>query len=265
MEKTDAAQGVPLAGGGRTSVLRRGGIVARETGPWAPSVHAVLKHLEDFGFEGAPRVVGTGFDEQGRELLTFVEGEVINPAPWTDEAIVALGALIRRMHDALESFRAPEGAVWRPWFGREVGTPDIIGHCDAAPWNLVSRAGKPVALIDWEAAGPVNRLTELAMVAWNNAQLYDDDVAAMNGLPDARRRIRQVRLLSDAYGLSAAERHGLAYRIIEFAAQSTANEVMEQGIAPGVEQAPRLWGIAWQARSVAWLLRNRPALEAALA
>jgi hypothetical protein len=53
--------------------------------------------------------------------------------------------------------------------------------------------------------------------------------------------------------------------MIEFVAQSAANEVIEQGITPHTNHAPRLWGIAWQTRSLAWLIRNRPALEAALA
>jgi thiamine kinase-like enzyme len=145
-----------------------------------------------------------------------------------------------------------------------VGTPDIVGHCDAAPWNIVSRQGQPVALVDWEVAGPVDRLTELAMAAWNNAHLYDDDVAEMNGLPDSATRIRQVRIFADAYGLPAKDRRRLAYRMIEFAAQSAANEVIEQQITPQTEYAPRVWGIAWQTRSVGWLIRNRPALEAAL-
>jgi hypothetical protein len=261
-QKADAK---PLAGGGRTVVTRRGGVVIRETGPWGPSVHSLLSHLQEAGFAGAPRVVGDGFDEQGREVLTYIEGEVINPAPWSDEAIHELGCLIQRLHDATTSFRPPADAIWRPWFGREVGTPDIIGHCDAAPWNIVSRHGKPVALIDWEAAGPVDRLTEIAMAAWNNAQLYDDDVAEMNGLPETKHRIRQVRIFSDAYGLPANDRHRLASRIIEFAAQSARNEVIEQQITPETEHAPRVWGIAWQARSVAWLIRNRDALETALA
>jgi hypothetical protein len=54
----------------------------------------------------------------------------------------------------------------------------------------------------------------------------------MNGLPDARCRMRQVRMFADRYGLAVDERHRLAYRIIEFAAQSTANEVIEQQITP---------------------------------
>jgi hypothetical protein len=262
---TKDADAEPLTGGGRTAVARRGDVVIRDTGPWARSVHALLRHLHEAGFAGAPRVVGDGFDEKRRELLSYIEGEVINPAPWSDEAMHELGRLIRQLHAATASFRPPAGAVWRPWFGRTVGTPDIIGHCDAAPWNVVSRRGKPIALIDWEAAGPVDRLTEIAMAAWNNAQLYDDDVAEMNGLPDAGHRIRQVRIFTDAYGMAAHDRHKLAYRIIAFAAQSAANEVVEQEITPGTEYAPRVWGIAWQTRSVAWLIRNRDALEAALA
>ncbi|MGH0272989.1 hypothetical protein NKZ35_10210 [Sinorhizobium meliloti] len=114
------------------------------------------------------------------------------------------------------------------------------------------------------ATGPVDRLTELAMIAWNNAQLYDDDVAERNRLPDTESRMRQVRLFADGYCPAAPERHRLGYRIIEFAAESAANEVIEQGITPKTEHVPRVWGIAWQTRSVAWLLRNRSALERAL-
>jgi Phosphotransferase enzyme family len=261
----DEPADLPLAGGGRTAVVRRGGTVLRQTGPWAPSVHALLRHLERVGFIGAPRVVGQGFDRRGREVLSYVEGEIIAPAPWSDEAIAQLGRLIRRLHDATASFRPPQPGLWRPWFGRAVGTPDIIGHCDPAPWNIVARDGLPAALIDWEVAGPVDRLTEVAMAAWTNAQLYDDDVAAMNGLADAAQRLRQVRLFADAYGLPAGARHRLAYRMIELAAQSAANEVVELAIGPRSEHVPGVWGVAWQARSVAWLIRHRPALEAALA
>ena len=254
----------PLAGGERTTVFRRANCVIREAGPWSASVLALLRHLEEVGFEGAPRLVGSGFDERGREVLTYVEGEIINPAPWSDEGMHELGGLLRRLHEATASFRPTAAMTWRPWFGRDIGTPDIIGHCDAAPWNVVSRQCRPVALIDWEAAGPVDRLTELAMVAWNNAQLYDDDVAKMNGLTKAGKRLHQVRILCDGYELAAAERERLGYRILEFAAASTANEVIEQGITPETEHLPRAWGIAWQARSVAWLFRHRWQLEATL-
>ncbi len=37
---------VRLSGGGRTAVHLRGDVVVRETGPWTPAVHALLRHLE---------------------------------------------------------------------------------------------------------------------------------------------------------------------------------------------------------------------------
>jgi thiamine kinase-like enzyme len=66
-----------------------------------------------------------------------------------------------------------------------------MGHCDVAPWNIVARAGMPVALIDWEFAGPVDPLVELAQACWLNAKLHDDIVAEREGLPLAGRSRRR--------------------------------------------------------------------------
>ncbi len=71
----------------RSVVYRQGDVVLRETGPWSPTVHALLKHLESVGFEATPKVVGTGFAPDGREILNFIDGEVVNPKPWSIEAI----------------------------------------------------------------------------------------------------------------------------------------------------------------------------------
>jgi hypothetical protein len=63
-----------------TEVYRRGDVVIRETGPWAPTVHSLLRHLEDIGFP-ASRLVGSGFDDEGRETLRYIEGEFTQPGP----------------------------------------------------------------------------------------------------------------------------------------------------------------------------------------
>ena len=63
----------------------------RDTGPWAPAVHALLRHLEQAGFAAAPRLVGSGLDQDGRETLTFVDGEFTQPGPWTLDGAAALG------------------------------------------------------------------------------------------------------------------------------------------------------------------------------
>ncbi len=154
---------IVLAGGGRSVVHRLGDVVICNIGPWTHAVHALLRHLEDVGFPGAPRLVGSGLDETGREVLTFIDGEFTQPGPWSLDGAAALGGLLRDLHQATRSFRPPADAVWFPWHGRDLGRlVKVIGHCDVAPWNIVARDGQPVAFIDWETAGPVDPLVELA-------------------------------------------------------------------------------------------------------
>lgn len=257
---------VVLTGGGRTRVIRRGAVVHRATGPWAPSVHAVLRHLERKGFAGAPRVVGDGFDEEGRETLSFIDGIFVHPGPWpSDDAFWALGDLLRRLHDALADFEVPAMAAWRPWFGRSIpGSQPIIGHGDVAPWNIVARDGLPVALIDWEVAGPVDRLVELAQACWLNAQWHDDDVAAMAGLDSPQARARQARLMLDGYRLGAPSRAALFDTMVAFAVHDAAAQAIEAGVTPDATEAGPLWGITWRTRAASWMLRHRSVLEAAL-
>jgi hypothetical protein len=109
----------PLSGGGRTAVSRIGDVVHRQTGAWAGTVHALLRHLEREGFVGAPRVIDAGFDDEGRETLSFIEGEFVHPGPWPNEAAMhALGVLLAQLHRATETFAPPANAQWRAWFGR---------------------------------------------------------------------------------------------------------------------------------------------------
>ncbi len=244
-------------------VLREGEVVHRRTGPWAPAVHSLLRHLEAVGFTGAPRVVNSGFDAQGLETLTFIEGQFMHPGPWTLEGATGVGRLLRNLHDATASYRPAADAIWYTWFGRDLGshTRRVIGHCDAAPWNIVARGGLPVALIDWDFAGPVDPLVDLAQVCWLNAKLHSDDVAEREGLPPLADRARQLRAIVDGYGLTARQRRGFVQRIIEFAVHSTAAEVNEFGIGPDTRETTGLWGIAWRARAAAWMLRHRSTLQ----
>ena len=67
----------------------------RDAGPWTSAVHALLRHLEDVGFAAAPRVVGSGLDREGREVLTFINGEFTQPGPWSMDGAAAVGSLLR--------------------------------------------------------------------------------------------------------------------------------------------------------------------------
>lgn len=254
-----------LTGGGRNAVTRKGDTVHRQTGPWAETVHALLRHFDSVGFAGAPRVVGSGFDPQGRETLSFIDGASPHPGPWPDDAMFAVGKLLRGVHDATASFKVPETAVWKDWFGRSLGTrAKVIGHCDTGDWNIIARNGQPVALIDWEQAGPVDPLVELAQLCWLNAHLFDDDLAALIGLPPLAQRARKLRLIVDGYGLAAPQRASLIEAMIELAIHDTANEASEAGITQDSTDPQPLWALAWRSRSAAWMLRHRAALERAI-
>ena len=229
-------------------------------------MHSLLRHLEEAGFAGAPRLVGSGLDPDGHEILTFIEGEFTQPGPWSLDGAVALGGLLRSLHEATRSFRPAPDAVWFPWHGRDLGGPDrVIGHCDAAPWNIVARDGLPVAFIDWETAGPVDSMVELAQLAWLNAKLYDDIVAGIEQLPPLADRASQLAAIADAYGLTARQRRGLLDQMIELAIVDTAAEADDAKVTLDMTSHPiALWAMAWRARSAAWMIRNRRALETAL-
>ncbi|MGW4424734.1 phosphotransferase [Streptosporangium sp. NPDC004631] len=257
----------PLRGaeGNPTPVLRHRDTVLRPAAPWTETVHALLRHLEDVGFTGSPRLVGDGYDDQGCDAVTYIDGEFAHPHAWTDEGVWRVGGLLRELHDATASFRPPPDAVWQPWPFHSTSPEAIISHRDAGPWHIVARDGRPVAFIDWTSAGPTDRLDEVAGVAWWNAQLHDDDVAARRNLPEATARAAQLRHFLDGYGLSAAGREGFVNRMIEYAVRDCASVAIDARITPESGDPAPLWALAWQARSAAWMLRHRSLLQGAVA
>ena len=87
-------------------VVRDGPHVLRPSGPHTGSIHAFLRAVRDAGFEGASFPVGV--DDDGRERLVFVDGDVpLVPYPaWsqTDTALASTAALLRGLHDAAHGF-----------------------------------------------------------------------------------------------------------------------------------------------------------------
>jgi hypothetical protein len=100
-----------LPGGNTDGAVRIGGVVHKRASPWTPTVHALLRHLERGGVDGVPRALG--FDEQGRQMLTYLPGEVIGDSvPWpawvyADSTLVQVGQWMRRIHDATAAFVPP--------------------------------------------------------------------------------------------------------------------------------------------------------------
>jgi Phosphotransferase enzyme family len=260
---------VELEGGWQTSVVRRDDVVLRSTGPQSATVIALLAHLSDEGFTAAPVPIGSGFSNDGREQLSFIEGASPQPLAWTDDAAWMIGDLVRRLHTATTTF-VPTVPVWRPWFARGLGgSHPVIGHGDLGPWNILAVADRPVAFIDWDNAGPVDAVWELAQIVWLNAQLHDDDIAELNGLPSALDRARQAALILDGYGLDRHHRIGFVDKMIEFAIRSARDEahtahVVPDTVSPAPDGFPLLWAVTWRARAAAWMLDHRTILDNAI-
>lgn len=231
---------VPLSGGNvAAAVVRVGDTVRKPGGPWTPAVHALLVHLDEVGFPGAPRSLGV--DERGRHVLEWVEGEVTHPYR-PGPPLGEVGALIRRLHEATRGFVPPADAVWDPPVPAD--GDDLVVHGDATSWNLVHGAGR-VVFVDWDAAGPGTRLWDLA---WSTISFTDL-------VPE---RVVEV---ADGYGLDEAERTRLARLLPERA------EAMAQLLRTGGEPWSRL---AAEGHLAAWdeitrRARTRaPAIESAL-
>jgi hypothetical protein len=203
----------PLTGGSHSTVVRVSDTVRRESHPWSASVLTLLQHLERQGFTGAPRALG--FDEQGREILTYIEGEVghgdhfipdrggrfdvrLPRYVWRDHVLIHLGGLIRAFHDAAATF------PWRDchWMLERQEPAETMCHNELFPWNTVFRGGVPMAFIDWDTAAPGPRARDLGLAAWRWVPFARDEKCRAMGLPTGTAdKARRFRILLKAYGI----------------------------------------------------------------
>jgi hypothetical protein len=247
-------------------VEREGDVVTRDTGPWSPAVHRLLRHLEAVGFDGAPRLLGVDGD---RERLSFVEG--LTPAlPWeawvfTDEALAGLAHLLRRYHDAVASFRWSDDDEWRWWVGRARDGHELVCHSDLWPPNVVFRDGLPFALIDWDFAQPGRRIDDIASAVKHFTPLIASARRAADRWPAPGDEGRRARLFCDEYGLGPAERAQLLDTVLRNNHSGyESHRLWGQAGVPGFKE---MWEAGDSQRILAdreWLLATWDDLAAAL-
>jgi aminoglycoside phosphotransferase (APT) family kinase protein len=156
--------------------------VRRPVGPWTPAVHRLLAHLRARGLRAVPQVLGT--DARGREVLTFLPGEVVDvdTAALDDARLAGLARWARELHDAVADFT--DVGPWR-FFG--VVQPSLVAHNDLAPYNVCFEGDRLTGVFDWDLAGPSTPLLELAHLAWHGIPLFRSVPAA-----DAARRLEAM-------------------------------------------------------------------------
>jgi hypothetical protein len=198
-----------------------GGTVRRPHQPQSLAVADYLDHLERVGFDASPRYLGR--DRAGRDVLTYLEGDVPGDPPegWAadDGLLGSVARLVRRLHEASagyaadRGFAAPVGSAWcRDLVRVEVPIadpePELVSHADVTPQNVVVREGVAVGLVDFDLTGPVTRLLEVYNTAmhWVPLRPPEDIWPSWRSVVDQDARLR---LFADAYGLSGAERVAL--------------------------------------------------------
>ena len=229
-------------------------------------MHALLRHLERRGFHGAPRVLG--IDEYGREVLTYIEGDVPSSSSWQrghatrlpaaalqDDALVAAGELIRALHDAAVDF-VPNDPVWRehPY---PLLPGEIVCHGDLGPHNTVYRDGIPVAFIDWDVARPNDPLLEFGHAAWWFVPLADDSYCVEMGFAEPPDRGKRLGLFADAYGAERAA-------VLDLVREAKQREAERPRYWPGMTAATVASFLRHIVRELEWLAANERALRRSL-
>jgi hypothetical protein len=198
------------------------GTVRRRAGPWTTTVQLLLSHLASAGFEGAPQHLG--FDDQGREVLTFLAGRTVGSGqPWprwvhSDHALPQVADWLRRYHAAVADFVPPAEAVWRE--GQLWRPGLIITHNDAAPYNAVWNDARLVGFVDWDMAGPMEREADFAWVAFSWVPLHARSVVAREGFIAFGERRRRLEDFMAGYGWS-----GYLGDIVELIAQRVQDQI----------------------------------------
>lgn len=217
-------------------IVRIGNEVHRPTAFWTPAVQDLLKHLESVGFPYSPRVLG--FDEEGREVLSYFEGES-GKAGWykilDDDGLRRFAKLLRTYHDAVATYRPPQDLEWSNE-AKRLKPGEIICHGDFGPWNIVWQGNEPVGIVDWDVALPAAPEHDILYAIEYSAPFRDDEAAVTwHHFPKVPDRKHRVEVLLEAYGHPAID--NLSTKVAEMQRETGRREayLAERGIQPQVE------------------------------
>jgi hypothetical protein len=188
--------------GSVSSPVKIGNTVHRQTGPWTPTVHALLNYLHQHGFVYSP--LPLGIDKHGREILNYIDGEAaIRPWPKVlleSNGIDQAAKLLRKYHDVIEGFVPSTDAEWR--IGKcQLKPNQIIRHGDLGPWNTIWQGDKLAAFIDWDFASPGERIDDLAQMAYYFVPLRGEDGWAAAGFKERPDIAQRLNRLVKGYGM----------------------------------------------------------------
>lgn len=218
---------IPLLGGRVTAgVVRVGDTVRRPVAADRRVAQSLLRHLEARGFEATPRFLG--IDPEGREILSYLPGEVPTDLGHYDDATLrAAAALLRRFHDATADFSDVHA----------IGA-EVMCHNDWGPPNAVFVDGVPTGMIDFDTLQPGLRLWDLGYSAFTWLDLgYDAYTGAQ--------QIGRLEVFAEGYGRDACSAQNIAaFAVARQTALSVAGKARGQTALAEWAAAAARWTIA---------------------
>lgn len=243
--------------------------VSRERREWSTTIHRLLSHLTDAGLDDLP--IPLHAESPDLDEVSYVEGTTAIDVVLNRDQVESLGRLLRSIHDASATFDALPTDVWQPFEFRATATRTdtfgggaflsevVVGHGDTGPWNVLTTSAGSVSLIDWEFAGPIVRLDEIAATCWLNIRFHDPDVDAVAPLTGLREKVALLEALLSGYGLSRDLWPAVVHAMSDYAIRDTAYEATRLDITASQVTADESaeWRLAWRSRSAAWIVRHR--------
>jgi Phosphotransferase enzyme family len=252
----------PLPKGDVTEgVVRVGDTVRRPHQESSAAVARYLAHLERAGFAGARYL---GRDEVGRDILTFIEGDVASASPqrWAadDHLLLSVADLVVELLRASQGF--DEDELIFPRHPDDAG-PTLVTHLDVTPQNVVVRDGRAVGLIDFDLARRATPYLECRNTAVHWVPLIDpmDIYPEWSGID----QLHRLRLLVDRFGLPLHER--MSYVADEVARADRTWERMKWRAETQGGGWARMWDEGADdkiRRRQSWLRNNAAGITAAL-
>ncbi len=192
-----------LNGESKHQIVRIGNTVHRPTNWWTPSVHHLLNYLESVNFKYSPRVLG--FDDQGREILSFIDGES-GGAGWkkiiSEDGLRKYAKLLREYHDVIANYKPLASSEWAYAKG-ELKKGEIMCHGDFGIWNTVWVGDEPVGIVDWDFVVPAKPSYDVFYALEYSAPFRDDEACMKwHHFPEVPDRKKRIKIFTEVYGIS---------------------------------------------------------------
>ncbi|QGN32541.1 aminoglycoside phosphotransferase family protein [Microlunatus sp. Gsoil 973] len=173
--------------------------VSRPSTPASATIQTFLRFLRSQDMDCVPQPLGL---DLGSETLQYIPGASGGDGWYhqhTVEGLASAARLLRRIHDAGQTWDPPADAVW----GAPVVQADEVVYChgDPGPWNFVWNDNRAVGLIDWDYLHPGPRLDDIAYaLRWFVPMRSDQLALDWHHFPMVPDRRHRIEVFLQAYG-----------------------------------------------------------------